>query len=159
MNLEKNDTRKMNLFSEFPGELFLELNLMGLAFYLLISLILFLRFVSTHMRRMKIKIILAIYCLNMFSVDLPLMLGSNLLASYWIVLLDLSNTNLKYLSPIVFISFTILLNAIKTYWNKFLKFCFHFLLYYKKFIDFFISKLKNLKIILRPYYDWKSKLP
>lgn len=106
---------EINLIQELTFKFWLETNIIGFLIYFTLNLLLLLRLIITNLRFIRVKFILFVFLINFLIYDLILILITNTITSYWLILFRF-NTIIynKFLTIFTVISFLVLLNNIKS---------------------------------------------
>ena len=106
---------EINLIQELTFKFWLETNIIGFLIYFTLNLILLLRLIITNLRFIRVKFILFVFLINFLIYDLILILITNTITSYWLILFRF-NTIIynKVFTIFTVISFLVLLNNIKS---------------------------------------------
>jgi hypothetical protein len=106
---------EINLIQELTFKFWLETNIIGFLIYFTLNLLLLLRLIITNLRFIRVKFILFVFLINFLIYDLILILITNTITSYWLILFRF-NTIIynKVLTIFTVISFLVLLNNIKS---------------------------------------------
>ena len=106
---------EINLIQELTFKFWLETNIIGFLIYFTLNLLLLLRLIIANLRFIRVKFILFVFLINFLVYDLILILITNTITSYWLILFRF-NTIIynKVLTIFTVISFLVLLNNIKS---------------------------------------------